>query len=33
MSVGKQGAMMHNSGNVSDNKKKGAEAGRKASRH
>jgi len=33
MSAGKQGAMKHNSGNMSDNKKKGAEAGRKNSRH
>jgi hypothetical protein len=31
MSVGKQGAMKHNSGNVADNKKKGTEAGHKKS--
>lgn len=31
MSAGKAGAMKHNSGNVSDNKKKGAEAGHKGS--
>lgn len=33
LSVGKQGAMKHNAGNVTDNKKKGVEAGRKKSRH
>ncbi len=33
MSVGKQGAMKHNSGNVADNKKKSADAGHKKSRH
>jgi len=32
LSVGKQGAMKHNSGNMSDNKKKGTEAGHKGSR-
>jgi hypothetical protein len=31
LSAGKQGAMKHNSGNMSDNKKKGAEAGHKSS--
>ncbi len=33
LSVGKQGALMHNSGNMSDNKKRSADAGRKGSRH
>lgn len=33
LSVGKAGALKHNSGNLSDNRKKGVEAGRKASRH
>ena len=32
MSAGKAGAMKHNSGNVTDNRKKGAEAGRKGGR-
>ena len=32
MSAGKAGMMKHNSGNVSDNRKKGAEAGRKGGR-
>jgi hypothetical protein len=33
LSAGKKGALLHNSGNISDNKKKHAEAGRKKSRH
>lgn len=33
LSVGKAGALKHNSGNMSDNKKKGVESGRKKSRH
>ena len=33
LSVGKAGAMRHNTGNVSDNKKKDIEAGHKNSRH
>ncbi len=33
LSVGKLGALKHNTGNISDNKKKGVEAGRKKSRH
>ena len=33
LSAGKAGAMKHNSGNMSDNKKKGVEAGHKKSHH
>lgn len=33
LSVGKAGALKHNSGNLSDNRKKGVEAGHKTSRH
>jgi hypothetical protein len=33
LSVGKLGALKHNSGNISDNKKKGVESGRKKSHH
>lgn len=33
LSVGKQGALKHNSGNLADNRKKGRDAGRKTSRH
>ncbi len=33
LSAGKAGALKHNSGNMTDNRKKGAEAGRKNSRH
>jgi len=29
LSVGKQGALKHNSGNLTDNRKKGVEAGHK----
>jgi hypothetical protein len=32
MSAGKAGAMKHNSGNVTDNHKKGKDAGRKGAR-
>ncbi len=33
LSVGKAGALKHNSGNLTDNRKRKADAGRKTSRH